>query len=75
VNAPPDIADKRLVCGERESVNQRVASPSNVFMPTRSDEMGSRLNAASFASVWSNTRLVGFSVFELVQSELVYAHV
>ena len=44
-------------------------------MPTRSDETGSELKAASFASVWSNTRLVGLSVLELVQSELVYAHV
>jgi hypothetical protein len=70
VNAPPDIADRRLIWGVSDRVSQRVPCPSNVFMPTRRDEMGSKLNAASFASVWSSAKLVELSVFELVHREL-----
>jgi hypothetical protein len=41
-------------------------------MPTRTVESGNRLKASSFASVWSNARLVGFSVRVVVHSVLSY---
>jgi hypothetical protein len=41
-------------------------------MPTRTVKRGKRLNASSLASEWSNARLVGLSVFDVVHRELSY---